>query len=126
MISAKEAVIWVNHETREVMVWPHGGGCPHCRRGHWRDPIGAAYSEWKAMTKKQRVGLMLETAIDLAMNGFALKDVLVAFSRVKEFRGLGSESYPMCRALTSALVGECLEPNTMSFEELLQHHGRAE
>lgn len=26
----------------------------------------------------------------------------------------------MCRALTCALVGRCLEPNTMSFEELLE------
>jgi hypothetical protein len=29
----------------------------------------------------------------------------------------------MARALTSALVGKCLEPNTMTFEELLMHYG---
>jgi hypothetical protein len=51
-----------------------------------------------------------------------LKTVLRAFANVAEFRALGSESYPMCRALTSALVGRCLEPNTMSFEELLAAH----
>ena len=28
----------------------------------------------------------------------------------------------MCRALTSALVGQCLEFNTMNFEELLIHY----
>jgi hypothetical protein len=64
--------------------------------------------------------LMTETAIDLAMQGFALKDVLTAFAEVTEFRALGSQSYPMARALTSALLGKCLEPNTMSFEDLLR------
>ena len=86
---------------------------------HWCDPIGAAYSQWREMTNDQRVLLMLETAIDLAMQGFDLGDVLRAFAEVSEFRALGTASLPMCRALTSALVGQCLEPNTMSFEELL-------
>jgi hypothetical protein len=31
-------------------------------------------------------------------------------------------SYPMCRALTAALVGRSLEFNTTSFEELLVHY----
>jgi hypothetical protein len=66
--------------------------------------------------------LMLETVIDLAMQGFPLKDVLTAFAEVREFRALGSQSHPMARALTSALLGKCLEPNTMSFEELLAHY----
>jgi hypothetical protein len=74
------------------------------------------------MTDQQRTRLMLETAIDLAMQGFALKDVLVAFAGVRQFRALGGQSYPMARALTSALLGKCLEPNTMSFEELLVHY----
>jgi hypothetical protein len=73
-------------------------------------------------TKWQRVQLMLETAIDLAMQGIPLADVLKEFAMVKEFRALGGESYPMCRALTSALVGRCREPNTMTFEELLRHY----
>jgi hypothetical protein len=34
----------------------------------------------------------------------------------------GDQSYPMCRALTSALVGQCLGFNTMNFEELLIHY----
>ena len=38
---------------------------------------------------------------------------------MKEFRALGGKSYPMCRALTSALLGQCLEANTMSFDELM-------
>jgi hypothetical protein len=62
---------------------------------------------------------MLETVIDLGMQGFPLKQMLRAFAEVREFRALGSQSYPMCRALTSALLGRCLEPNTMSFEEVL-------
>jgi hypothetical protein len=74
------------------------------------------------MTDKQRVSLMLETAIDLTMQGYPLKKILTAFAVVRQFRALGSKSYPMCRALTSALVGQCLEPNTMSFEELLVHY----
>jgi hypothetical protein len=65
---------------------------------------------------------MLETAIDLAMQGFALGDVLRAFTTVPEFRALGGQSYPMRRALTQALLGKCLEANTMSFEELLVHY----
>jgi hypothetical protein len=72
------------------------------------------------MSNNERMRLMTETAIDLAMQGFALKDVLAAFAQVIEFRALGSESYPMCRTLTSALLGRCLEPNTMTFEELLE------
>ena len=123
MISAAEAVVWVNNETHEVMVWRHGKGCPEDypagRRGYWCDPIGAAYVEWAKMSNSERMRLMVETAIDLTMQGFALKDVLTVFAQVAEFRALGSQSYPMARALTSALLGKCLEPNTMSFEELL-------
>jgi hypothetical protein len=65
---------------------------------------------------------MLETVIDLAMQGYPINTVLVAFAGIEEFRALGDKSYPMCRALTAALLGRCLEPNTMSFEELLQHY----
>jgi hypothetical protein len=28
MVNAKDAVVWVNRTTREVMVWPHKRGCP--------------------------------------------------------------------------------------------------
>jgi hypothetical protein len=118
MISAKEAVIWINRDTFQVMIWRKEQWRP--RDGHWSDPIGAAYSQWREMTNDQRVRLMTETAIDLAMQGFVLKDVLTAFAQVVEFKALGSKSYPMARALTSALLGRCLEPNTMSFEELLR------
>jgi hypothetical protein len=74
------------------------------------------------MTDQQRTPLMLETVIDLAMQGFSLKAVLIAFANVREFRALGSESYPMARALTSARLGRRLDPVTMSFEELLIHY----
>jgi hypothetical protein len=50
-------------------------------------------------------------------------DVLSAFTEVAESGALGGKSYLLCRALTSALVGRCLEPNTMSFEELLVTYG---
>jgi hypothetical protein len=122
MTQASDAVVWVNHETKQVMVRSHAWGC-HSRPHHeWCDPIGAAYSAWQESNDRDRVQLMLETAIDLAMQGFPLGDVLRAFATVPQFRALGSASYPMCRALTQALVGACLEPNTMSFEELLEHH----
>jgi hypothetical protein len=122
MIKVKDAVVWVN-ET-EVIVRPHGWGVPedHGLPGRWCDPIGAAYAEWHQITDGQRVRLMLETAIDLAMQGIPLADVLKAFATVKEFRALGGQSYPMCRALTSALIGRTLEASTMSFEELLEHY----
>lgn len=127
MISAGEAVVWINHDSKEIMLQTHSWGVPEDRkglcRGYWADPIGAAYSQWQGMNDKQRVLLMLETAIDLAMQGFDLAKVLRAFSEVREFRALGSKSYPMCRALTSALLGKCLEPNTMSFEDLLRTYG---
>jgi hypothetical protein len=54
-----------------------------------------------------------------------LDRVLRAFATVKEFRALGGASYPMCRALTKALVGETLECNTMGFEELLVQYAPA-
>jgi hypothetical protein len=93
----------------------------HYRRGgYWCDPIGAAYSEWQAASNAHRMHLTTETAIDLAMQGFTLKDVLTAFARVVEFRALGSKSYPMARALTSALLGRCLEPTGEEFEYVLR------
>jgi hypothetical protein len=71
------------------------------------------------MSNAMRVQLMLETAIDLAVNGFPLQEVLRAFAEVQEFRALGCKSYPMCRALTKALIGKSYEFETMDFEELL-------
>jgi hypothetical protein len=128
MIAAKEVVVWINNETKDIMVRPLAWGVPEdhgpAGRGYWCDPIGAAYVTWKRGTNAERVQLMEETAIDLAMQGFSLKRVLISFAEVVEFRALGKESHPMCRALTSALVGRCLEANTMSFEELLIHYGR--
>jgi hypothetical protein len=121
MLNAADIVVWVNRDRKEIRVeyvtpntnLPHEGFC---------DPIGAAYSQWRQMDDDQRVVLMLETAIDLAMQGYALDQVLKAFAEVREFRALANKSYPMCRALTKALVGRSLEPNTMSFEELLEHY----
>ena len=64
MIQIKDAVIWTNHDTMEVMVRPHQWGCPEDRtgfhRGSWCDPIGAAISQWDAMNNKQRLHLDAE------------------------------------------------------------------
>lgn len=120
MIAAKDAVVWVCDETKEVRVEKHLSGFKDDFQGkEWGDPIGAAYTGWHECTKAERNMLMVETAIDLAMQGYDLAVVLRAFSEVREFRELGGKSYPMCRALTSALVGKCLEMNTMTFEQLL-------
>jgi hypothetical protein len=127
LIPASEAVVWVNTDERLLMVWrrwrvPEDRGFT----GHWCDPIGAAYEQWQKMSDEQRVVLMLETAIDLAMQGIPMAEVLKAFSCVIEFRELGSKSYPMCRAFTAALVGRALDPITMPFEDLLVHYAPAE
>lgn len=122
MIDAKEAVVWTNNETREIRVLAKGSHRHDPQLRAWSDPIGASYDQWRQMDSRDRVQLMIETAIDLTMQGFDLGSILREFAKVQEFRALGSESIPMCRALTSALVGKCLEPNTMSFEELLEQH----
>lgn len=119
MIDAKDAVVWINNDAKQVMVLPRGSDGRPERHGGWCDPIGAAYTAWRKATDEERMRLMVETAIDLAMQDFDLKQVLTEFAKVRQFRALGDKSYPMCRALTSALVGRCLEFNTMSFEELL-------
>jgi len=142
MLAAKHISVWVNCDTKQVMIKPHyveepipfsdGSGSTHYwgvpkdhgYLGHWCDPIGAAYTQWNEVTDDRRMVLMVETAIDLTMQGFPLGEVLREFAKVKEFRALGDKSMPMCRALTMALVGQCLEPITMSFEELLRYYGR--
>jgi hypothetical protein len=59
MLDAKDIIVLVNDETKEVMVRTHAWGCPEeCRgfsRGRWGDSIGASYAEWETMTDKQRM-----------------------------------------------------------------------
>jgi hypothetical protein len=125
MIEAKDAIVWVNSDAKAVKVTGPEISRRHMRArepGHWVDPIGAAYTQWQDMTDDQRARLMTETAIDLAMAGFDLGAVLREFAKVDAFRALGGDSFPMCRALTTAILGETYEANTMSFEELLVAH----
>jgi hypothetical protein len=117
MIPAAEAIVWTNNETKEVDVTRRGS--IREREPGWGDPIGASYAEWDEMNDTQRIQMVLETVIDLTAQGFDILATLRAFSKIYEFRALGSKSYPMCRALTKALVGKSLEPNSMAFEELL-------
>jgi hypothetical protein len=86
VIAARDAAVWVCRETREVLVLPPWEDPPKDR--HWCDPAGAAYTQWRGMTNAQRVQLMLETAIDLAAQGFEMATVLKAFAEVREFRAL--------------------------------------
>lgn len=122
MIKAKNLVLWVDHAGKRIVATERSGK----RRLHdpgWGDPIGAHYASWHEMSTEQRVQLMLETAIDLATYGFDMKLILGELSKVDEFKNLGRQSYPMCRALTWALVGARLEPNTMDFDDLLETYG---
>jgi hypothetical protein len=123
LIEAARAVVWINGKEKRVKVMDRDYNLINPdTRNNWCDPIGAAYTQWREMKDEQRLMLMLETAVDLTLQGFDLKDILRAFAEVRQFRDLGNKSYPMCRALTSALVGRCLEPNTMSFESLLERY----
>jgi hypothetical protein len=119
MILAKDAVVWTCDEGKRVRVMASWETDPDCDDHMWCDPIGAAYKQWREMENDQRALLMLETAIDLTMQGYNLRDIIREFSKVDCFRALGSQSAPMCRAITSAVLGQCLEPATLSFEELM-------
>jgi hypothetical protein len=125
MLEVGNIVVWIDRDQGKIFVTEVGWGDPnqHGMKGHWCDPIGAAYEQWREMNGHQRLQLMLETAIDLAMNGFDLGAVLREFAKVRQFRALGDKSYPMCRALTKALIGHSYEFNTMGFERLLVTYG---
>jgi hypothetical protein len=84
MMKVKDVVVWTNDATREVCVAAKGEHRPDTRGGVWGDPIGASYLQWQEMDDSQRVRLMLETAIDLAMQGFDLGAVLREFANVDE------------------------------------------
>jgi hypothetical protein len=105
--------VWVEREQHKVLVTPHMVDLPpsnaqevwgrpeqHGMPGHWIDPIGAAYTQWREMTDRERITLMLETAIDLAMDGFDLGEVVAEFAKVRQFRSQASD--PMRRALAAA------------------------
>ena len=128
-IKSRFCVVWTDAAEKKVMVqdvrgqryWtrPEGGLS-------WSDPIGASYTAWRQMSVSNRCLSMLETAIDLAVQGYDLTEILREFAKVDCFYQLGTESAPMCRALTQVLLGRCLEPNTMSFDELMENGQRLE
>ena len=118
MIPAADAVVWTNSKTKQVFVTPNNPDRPS--GVGWSDPIGAVYDDWRKVSNEERMRSMLETVIDLASQGWAITDVVRAFAEIEEFRALGRESVAMCRALTLALVGQCLEPDILSFDELLE------
>jgi hypothetical protein len=122
MIKSEDCIVWTNRDTRTCRVTGREISRQHLRiqePGSWSDPIGARYTQWRQMKPDQRAALMVETAIDLAMQGYDLGSILREFAKVDAFRALGSASYPMCRALTKAMIGRSYEPNTMTFEELM-------
>ncbi|MHC2618176.1 hypothetical protein ACVIW2_000207 [Bradyrhizobium huanghuaihaiense] len=74
--------LWVNRNTHEIRVMAIGTDRAINSSDGWSDPLGAANAEWRELTNPARVQLMLETAIDLAMQGYELKTVLRAFAGV--------------------------------------------
>ena len=103
-------------DTEGMQTWSHQSDRDGTR---WADPIGRSHIQWRKMNENHRALLMLETALDLAMQGYDLKAIVREFAKVDCFYALGRVSCPMCRLLTSALLGKCLEPNTMTFDELM-------
>jgi len=55
MIKAKNAVVWFDPDTRQVVVKPLGQGG---RYRSWRDPIGAASIEQPCITRSMVVSSM--------------------------------------------------------------------
>ena len=130
MIASKDCTVWTNDGAKAVRVI--GREMRYQRpedffkmSGRWCDPIGSAYDQWRKMTEEQRAGLMVETALDLAMQGYDLGEIICEFAKVDCFYALGRVSIPMCRAITQAMLNQCLEPNTMTFDELMANYSRA-
>jgi hypothetical protein len=89
MTPISDVVLWVNRETREVMVTSRDWGTPkdgdRVGRGSWADAIGTTNSQWHRMDDQQRLQLMLETAADLARHGFDINKTLRAMVEIPEF-----------------------------------------
>ena len=132
-MKSENIVVWNNDYRREVLITDRrterrslpktlAYGEPDSWKDSWSDAIGAAYGAWHKMAEWERARLMVEFALDLAMRGYDLKHVIGEFAKVDCFRALGSESIPMCLVLTQVLCGRRLEPNTMTFEDLLENY----
>lgn len=68
--------------------------------------IEVCESTWCEADDAARVRLMLETAIDLMVEGsFEPAAVVREFAKGRQFRELGSKSYPICRAISKAETG---------------------
>lgn len=129
-LEASNVFVWVERDERKVLVTPYevdpplrcsdgstqnwwGNPNQHGIAGRWHNLICAGHPIWGEMDDSQRVTLMLETAIDLAMDGFDLSTVLREFAKVRQFRALGDEGYPnpMREALIKAKVMDSGKPN---------------
>jgi hypothetical protein len=108
-LEASNIVVWVERDERKVLVTPYkvdpplrcsdgstqnwwGNPNQHGIAGRWHNLICSGHPIWGEMDDSQRV--TLETAIDLAMDGFDLGIVLREFAKVRQFRALGDEGYP--------------------------------
>jgi hypothetical protein len=124
MMKAADAVVWVQEEhPRKVLVRHIRHGDDGMHEGFWCDPIGAREVSWRNLSDDERVRLMLETALDLAMDGLDLGEVLREFAKVEEFRALGNKGHTMSRALSRAIVGVSLDMcDERSFDDLMRQY----
>jgi hypothetical protein len=119
-MEAANIVVWVEREQRKILIDEVDPQIAWSRpeTGHCCDPIGRLC----AMARDGRPPARGTHAGDddrFCHERFDLGDVLREFAKVRQLRALGDKSFPMCRALTKALIGRSYEFNTMSFEELL-------
>lgn len=114
MIKSEDRVVWVTPDDKVVRV-TGGGSLPslsaHPGTGHWYDPIGAVYGRWKSASG-ERARQMTETAIDMAMQATIWERSCGSLSAWRE-------EHTHVPGADTAIVGKCLEPNTVPFGEML-------
>lgn len=70
---------------------------------------GACMASWKNQSTEQLLMELQERLIELSVNGGSMKQMVCQMAKIKEFAALGADSFPMARALSSALAGKSYE-----------------
>jgi len=123
MIEARDAHIWWLDHPKLVAVVSFGEQPPFRRHDGLKDG-GASYARWREeYTDAERVREMMEMVVELLFNGHKPDLVLWEFAKVRQFRQLGAESFPMCRVLSRALEGRSHEDCDL-FRELYSRDAR--
>lgn len=99
MIEAIDAHIWWDTKKKRAFVTTF----PSDIRGFQYDG-GASYTRWRTRyTDADRVREMMDILVELFFRGFDPMGVVREFAKVRQFRELGLESWPMARVLAAAL-----------------------